>query len=378
MKVTASGLERAMRCGASLHLPRAASTSPAADRGTWRHAFLARIGEVGADAALAEVPEEHRDACAALPLDELPTNLTAELAVAYDVVSGKARILGTNLGRAYGQLGPAEIAGAADVVGLGEGQALVLDWKSAGYRGRARESLQLRFLALAVSRVYGVERVRVEIVRLGDGGEIWRSWHVYEGLDLDLFAAELREWGTADASHEPHEGPWCDRCPSFAVCPAKARLAVHVAEGRLLEGAEANLPLSAERAGLAWSKIKLARKLLDHVERACFASLDEHGSLPLPDGKHLVRRKQPGSERLAGEVVYQVVAEKHGVDVAARAVEMAATKKALKDALRPLGTKRGMLTRLESDVLDEVRKRGGASRPERVTLDEVDLIEGPR
>lgn len=384
MRVTASGLERALRCRGSRHLPTISSTSGAAERGTWRHAFLARVQVVGADAALAEVPDEHRDACAALPLDELPTDLTAELAFGYDVASGKARIIGTNLERNYGVLGDAEIAGAADVVGLRDqplaGRSiLVLDWKSIGHRARARDSIQLRFLALAASRAYGIEAVRVEIVRLGDGGEVYRDWHAYEALDLDVFAAELRAWHAVlpddHAGDDFHEGPWCDRCPSFAYCPAKSLLALEVAEGRVLDTPVATMPLSPERAGIAWQRAKLARKMIEHVERACIATLEEHGSLPLPDGKSLVRRTVPGNEKLAGEVVYQVVTEKHGAELARRAVEMTATKAGLKEALRPLGTKRGQLTRLESEVLDEVRKRGGASRGTRVAFEEVDLIE---
>lgn len=378
MRVTASGLERALRCWGSRHLPTISSTSGAAERGTWRHAFLARVQVVGADAALAEVPDEHRDACAALPLDELPTDLTAELAFGYDVASGKARIIGVNLERNYGVLGDAEVAGAADVVGLGDGRLLVLDWKSIGHRARARDSVQLRFLALAASRVYGVETVRVEIVRLGDGGEVYRDWHVYEALDHDMFAAELRAWRAVlpddHAGDDFHEGPWCDRCPSFAYCPAKTLLALEVAEGRVLDTPVATMPLSPERAGIVWQRAKLARKMIDHIERACMATLEEHGSLPLPDGKSLVRRTVPGNEKLDGEVVYQVVVEKHGADVARAAVEMTATKAGLKGALRPLGTQRGQLTRLEGEVLEEVRKRGGASRGTRVALEEVDLI----
>lgn len=373
MRMTASGLERAMRCGASRHLPVVQSSSAAADRGTWRHAFLARVGQVGAEAALADVPEEHRAACAALPIDELPTNLTAEMAFAYDVETGHGRIIGVNVDRNYGKLADAEIAGAADVVGMAGETALILDWKSVGYRQRAKDSVQLRFLALAAARIYQVERVRVEIVRLGDDGEAWRSDHTYEALDLDVFAAELRTWAALTADDRGfHEGPWCDHCPSFSYCPAKTMLALQVAEGRVLDGPDASMPLSPERAGIAWQRIRGARKVLDHIERACMATLEEHGSLPLPGGKALVRRSVPGNEKLVGDVVYDVLTAKHGAAVARAAVGMVATKAGIKDALRPLGTKRGQLTKMESEVLLEVRKRNGSQRGTRVELQEID------
>lgn len=373
MRVTASGLERALRCGASLHLPVVRSSSAAADRGTWRHAFLARVGQVGADVALTEVPEEHRPACEALPIDELPTGLTAEVAFAYDTATDRGRIIGVNLDRNYGELAPGEVAGAADVVGLAGGTALVLDWKSVGYRQHARDSVQLRFLALAAARVYQVETVRVEIVRLGDDGEAWRSWHVYDTLDLDIFAAELRAWAAGAAEgREFHEGEWCSHCPSFSYCPAKTMLALQIAEGRVLEGPDTNIPLSPERAGVVWTRLRTARQLLAHVERAMMATLEEHGFLPLPGGKSLVRKTVPGNEKLSGDVVYDVLVEKHGADVARAAVGMVATKVGLKDALRPLGTKRGQLSRMEAEVLEEVRKRNGSQRGTRVELQEIE------
>lgn len=373
MRVTASGLERAMRCPESMILPVVSSTSEAAEKGTWRHAFLASLASgLSVTDALAALPEQYRDICAALPIEELPVTLTAELAVAYDVSSGKARIIGTNVDRNYGELAAAEIAGTADVVGLSNGTALVLDWKSVGSRDRASDSYQLRFLALAVARIYGVETVRAEIVRLGDGGEVYRNWHVFEAMDLDVFAAELRAWLASDGGRGLSEGPWCHYCSSFAFCPAKASLAVAVAEGKALAPAEEMLPLTPTRAGVAWVRLRAAKQLIAHVERAVIATLDENqGELPLPDGRTLRRVVKPGNERLDGDVTYAAVRDLYGQAVADAAVERHATKAAIKNALRPLLTKRGELGKGETAVLERVRAAGGVERKPSSSIEEV-------
>jgi hypothetical protein len=345
--------------------------------GNARHAFLARIGEVGSEAALLEVPEEHRDACAALPLDDMSlaiaTGLAAEVAFAYDVARGTAREIGRDIGRAYGELGTHELAGTADVIGLDAERVLVIDWKSIGSRDRARDSIQLRLLALAASRAYGRSLATVEIVKLGDGGEVYRSRHEYDELDLDTFALELRAWHEgAAAGGDLSEGSWCDRCPSYSHCPAKSALAVQLAAGEAMS-IESMLPLTPERAGIAWSKLRSARTLLAHIERAVVATLDENGgSLPLPGGRELRRVAKPGVERLDGAVVHQAVAELYGREVADRAVEMAASKASIKRAIGPLDTKRGALVKAETAVLDKVRAAGGASRKPTSSIEECE------
>lgn len=384
--ITASALERVLACPGSLALPHVSSTSPAADRGTAGHAFLAAAGKLGREAALEAVPEEHRPLCEAIDLDRLPVNLLTEATYAWSPATGAARFLGVDLGRDYSGVQPGEMAGTADVVGVDpEGRrALVADYKL-GFTDvtPAARNPQLTFLALCVSLVYGLDEVHVEIIRIRPDGTPWRDRAALDVLELAAFAARLRLLPdrvelakTMVASGWPPsvaEGPHCRWCPAFAACPAKGRLAVQVAEGRLLDGPEALLPLTPERAGLAWDRLKAARQLLAHVERAVMATLEEAGGvLPLPGGRQLVKRQAPGNEALVGAVAFQVLAELHGVDVAAKAVEMKATKSGIRDALRPIATKHGELGRAEKAVLEEVRKRDGATRGVRTVVEEVE------
>lgn len=358
IKPTASGLERAMRCGASLRLPVIESTSAAAEAGAARHAFLARVRVVGRDAALAEVPEEHRAICAALPVDELPTDLACEVAYAYDVAADSCREIGRNVGRNYGVLAPMELAGTADVVGVAEDRVYVADYKSAGYRGRAADSMQLRFLALAAATYHSVPAARVEIIRLTDDGGVSRSWHDYDELDLDAFAHELREWFARAGQGGPVEGPWCHGCKSALHCPAKVGL-IQLAAGGQDIAAPFMGGLSRGSVGKAYQLAESLKGLTRELERRIFAAVEELGPCPMPDGRELRMVIGEGRETLDGDVAHRVLTGMLGREAADQAVEMRATKEGIRRALK------GKVASVEPalrEVVDRVRQEGGARR----------------
>lgn len=358
-----------MKCGASLHLAVIHSSSDAADRGQWKHSFLARIREVGAEAALAEVPPEHRDACAALPIDELPVNLMAEVALAYDVATGKARVVGSNLGRDYGALAPMELAGSADVIGITDDRLFVLDWKSLGNRRRASDSIQLRFLALAAARAYNRDAVTVEIVKLGDGGEVYRSRHDYDSLDLDVFAEELRAWFVAAKTDQtPVEGSWCSYCPSWQNCEAKTSLLRLAASGQDI-AAPFMSGLSRATVGSAFVLAENLRSLARELDKRVAAAVDELGPCETPRGTLLQRSLVEGNEVLEGDAVWSAMARRYGQPIADQAVKRSATKVSIKAALKAAGAK---VTQAEREVLDEVRQAGGSKRTTSERLVEID------
>lgn len=370
MIATASGLERVLACPGSTRLTQIRSTSAEAEGGTSRHSFLELIANGATrEAALAEVPEEHRAICEALPLDELPTDLAAEVAFGLDLADGRAWEIGRSIGREYGEVPVFAICGTADAVGVGDDAVIVIDYKGPGNRTPARRSVQLRFLALAACRAYGKERALVMRIRLGDDGAVYRDSHSYDLLDLDGFELELRERLVAAKRTEIAEGPWCQYCPAMAHCPAKALLAVQVAEGRILDEPVAHLPLTPTRAGLVYERMKAAKAFLAHLERAVMACLDEAGELPLSNGRVLRKVVGPGNESLDGDVVFAVLDELYGRGVADAAVERRATKAGIRAALKPLG---GKVTQLERAALDKVRERGGASRPMRNSVEEIE------
>lgn len=391
MITTASGLARTMHCYGPLKLRWIERTDELTDKGHARHRYLQRVGEVGAAAAIAEVPEEYREVCEAIPVDKLPTNLGLEVAFCLDLATGEGWELGRAIERKYDKAArpptALSICGTADVVGIvvlasGRRRALVLDYKSIGDKTPARSSLQLRFLALVVARAYECDEVVVERDRIRDDGEVYRDQWTYTDLQLDSFFMDLRRrFIGADAlllesRGVLHEGPWCARCPSFVFCPAKTALAHRLAAGTEVAELELMKPLDRKLGGLAWMRVREAESMLKRIKSACFAALAEHGELELPDGRILKHVLAEGNEELDGRVVYHVAEELHGRHVADKAVEIYASKKALDEALKA-EAQAGRLpprgrSKAREKLLDTVRDRGGARKPMRKRLAIID------
>jgi len=380
--ITASQRERVAACPASEALPHVHGSSEPAERGQAIHAFLATAGSDRA-AALAACPEDWRPICEAIDLSKLPTHLLTEAAFAYDPIAGTARYLGSNLERDYAAAGVLEheMAGTADVVGVDPvaHRGYVGDYFT-GF-SEMRKDAQLEFLALCLFVAQDLDEVVTEAIQIGPDGKPWVERRVYDVLELARVAAELRrlpalvqrartelaERGVADV----HEGAWCRYCPAFAACPAKGRLAVQLARGQLVEPGRDAERFTPELAGMAWARLKAAKQVLAQVERGVRAALDEHGELPLPGGRRLVKVVASGNESLDGAIAFQVLAEQHGLDVARSAVTMEVTKAGIRNALRPVAQKHGELGRANDAALEAIRARGGASRGTKTSLEEI-------
>lgn len=272
--LTASSIARVAACPASDALPHVERATPYATRGTWLHTFLAAVGRVGREEALALVPGEYRDACAAIDLDGLPIDPEAyasEVTLAYDPVRDHGRELGRHLGRDYSAIGPGEIPGTTDVLGLAVDAVVVPDYKTGGQLvTRARENWQLRFLAVAAARAYGRSAARVAIIYVPpDGGPPWFDRATFDAMDLDAIADELREIVLRrDEARSAigkgvlpvlREGSHCDHCPAFALCPAKVSL-IRAAteqgfEKRLLDELVTGQPAAAYRVWRALEQV---------------------------------------------------------------------------------------------------------------------------
>jgi hypothetical protein len=391
--VTASSLDRVFQCAAAAALPTVRSPNAYGDRGSAVHHFLERIGAgMSAEGALDLVEDdEHRALCAAIDLARLPRGTAPEVAFAYDVAKGTARELGRQLRRQYPALSPTELPGTGDAVGVSGSAVFVGDFKSGFIVTPAKDSVQLRFLALCAARAYDREEAVVEIVRIRENGSVFRDPAEFDALDLDAFAVELEEvmakvryqQASVAAGLMPDvvEGEHCRWCPAWSSCPAKASALVRVASGEALEPLASLLPLSPEMAGVAWVRCRESHRLLERIERACYAALDEYGSLPLPSGRELRRVTEPGNEVLDGRVVFAVVREQLDQDVAEGAIAIEATKAGLERALKAASAAGKIPPRgraaAERRVLEAVRERGGASNPMTTRLVQMDRAQAP-
>jgi hypothetical protein len=320
-----------------------------AAHGTAVHAYLRDAVVDGTEAALRRVPLDapHRSVCEALDLcafvdivDQLvgipgyPRWFEAELAVAYNTHTGRARKLGLDLGRRYPQLGQNEIAGSIDLVIEPENsdEIIIVDWKTGHNPPSAERSGQLLLAALACRDIYMASIVHVAIVHIDDAGRYTIDRAEYDDDALDDAAHDVRSAVRAiaaaraevEAGRVPSVamGPHCRYCPAMHACPGQGGIVRQFVAnidapdaGTIGERMAALSPVSV---GHAWARMEQARALLESIERALKARVQAEGELPLPDGR----------------VVRAVEVSRESIDVAAAVPALAAHLGIGEDAVR--------------------------------------------
>ncbi len=156
-----------------------------------------------------------------------PAGGIAEVAFAYDVLSGSAREVGRSIGREYGALADSEIPGTTDVLMVQEDHVLLQDYKSgngyaeqlAGVYNTPARNLQLQHNALSAALVYGKPRAVVEVVYL-KSGEVKDC--EMDAFDLEAIRSRLLAiWTRTQENPQPvrNDGVQCWRCPAKKACP---------------------------------------------------------------------------------------------------------------------------------------------------------------
>lgn len=378
---TASGLTRALACPTSCVLPQVtAPPSPWSDSGRQLHRYVELLakGKTEAEAA-AELPEAIRAEALSLDVDAWPLDVRAgwrsEVAVRYDLENDDGQMIDAS-NRSYGAGLRQHLYGTADLVRVHNGTVYVVDFKTGrGWLPKPSESGQLRFLALALARVFAADSAEVGHLRLTDGGRAWLDIEPLDALELATVREQLLDARAAVERETvaPKEGPWCRYCPAFQCCPAKAALVTTAMD---VDG-----PLDADTAAAAWKRIKDVRAVLDRIETAVreFAAREP---VQLGDGWELaevettretldgLRTHAALSAAYPPWVAHEAVAleaTKSSVEKVARAwvaaekdagrkVTLAATKKAMMDAISAAG---GAVTTVKREV-KERRAKGGA------------------
>lgn len=353
--LTASKYELALRCPGAFTIPWRREPNAFAEAGTERHA------ETEAAINAGDIPEV---------LAERWPGFTwlAEVAFAIDIATLDARVLGRGLGRNYGEpRTPFERFGTADMLGWGGERHMVIgDKKGFDEVTGAATNPQLRFLALAASRVYRPERVEVAILHELTGLDVAEV----DMFDLDIAIPEyLRsvETGIAKARSDKraglpvlfNTGRWCRWCDGYHDCPRQKEL-VALARRPDDDPKLAMLTTVADETDAPavyelYRRIGILHKRIGQSLHAMAASRP----IPIGNGRFYGRREKPGNERLDGDVMYSVVRDLHGQELADRAVERSASKAQLKRALKAAGLK---VAPAETAVLAAVRARGGTSR----------------
>lgn len=362
--ISASALTRLINCPGSAAIPQARMSSVWSDEGQANHATLEDAIHEGDYSGLPEAVQ-----AALVDYDVIQ----AEVAVAFDVATGKGRELGVGIARRYEGLAPFEIPGTIDLLALtaNKGKALIVDYKLYS----EVDWVQVQFYALAIARTYGLDEVTVALAYLGTGKVSWRT---FDAFDLDVFAATLRDLHTRVAAEQAkvrqgvlpdvNDGPWCKHCPAKHACPGRVALARRVLDGGEMNAMAMMRPLDDVAAAQLYHDIKRAKSVLDQLSKAVYARAHEK-PIPLGNGRALGLHTKLGNEKLDGDIVWQVLREKLSRDVADLAVTRHATKKAIHEAVRD--------GKAERELLDEVRKRGGATRETKEEVIEYTLELAP-
>ena len=365
IRLSASGVARALACPASLVLPQHRYETSHAAAGTERHAD---------DEAAIDLGNED---------DVLPAKVLAmirpddrkatECAFAYDCATGTARELGHIKHRAYADLSPFEIPGTADLVILGGGRAIVVDKKGHERVGAAETNEQTLSLALMVARTYGLDEITVVIYYEIGAPDI----ATIGALDLDGHAERLKTLlvDIARAQVEPTKflamGKHCRYCQAFLSCPRQHALTLEVGSAQAAMAIEARIPFADDAdAAAAFDLLGRIKMLTARISAALYARAAER-PIPLLNGNVFGPREKQGNEKLDGDVVYAVIRDQHGQGIADAAVVRQATKKRIKEALVFAGSK-GEIAKLERAVLAEVAARGGSSRETKTVIEEYE------
>jgi hypothetical protein len=402
---TGSGLERSMMCRASSVLHRSIDVegSEASERGTQTHGYLERISDgMTAEESLALVePEYHRERCASIDLDDLRDviNLAPEISFAYNPFTDTARVLGRGIKREYEAAGVTldEIPLTVDLAGVDNPDApsigVVVDYKDTWARlTPADRNWQMRGGALALSRAFDLDEVRVQLIYLRDNKRARRDRAVYTAADLAVFAAEVRvraELARADRAtyeatgREPDSarGSWCRFCPSYHACSAQMSLVRAAVSRDEFDDVTRVSPIPPDVIADAWRRLRDIKAPLKRLEAQLYAAAKERPVLleVLPDGGELWLglTNVEGNLKIDPKIASDVVSEMLGPEALDEARKYTVTQKGLDIAIKARVPRGYGAAKLRA-VLAEIEKRGGSHYPLKHEVDTYRIAPASR
>lgn len=341
----------------------------AAERGTRIHAAVAKILDPSSPDVSGLSDEENAVANGAAaviqqlcPIDAA-TTIPVEVALAYQPVTGEAKVLGSNIGRNYSGLSNSWLVGTADVLWVEGGVVHVLDIKtgSIGNVQSAAQNNQLAALALYAARAYGADSAVVHLAFADAHGVAIESATLDE-FALDSVAGELAAL-VADVQRgdaKPQPGAHCRWCPARGACPEVVQV-----EGALVTGVKSSLPVVTEAAAIQGpdhaayllSMLRAVRDRADLVEAALKEYADKNDGIQMGDKRWQKREVTRESIELDdfGVAALRKVLGHHALD----AFTMSATKSSIQKAAKAVAAEHGLKAKqVESEALDALRALG--------------------
>lgn len=382
---TFSALERALACPASEVLPHADTSGGYAPLGNAVHHYINGAVLTDRETALEHVPEEYRALCEAIPLDELPTNVSSEIPFAIDVRTGLCRRLPDGDGwRDYSDATEDEICGTLDAVGIGA-IGYVGDYKTGRSVTHPSRNPQLLAGALALTRAYQLSECKVEAIYV-HGGSVYRQSAVVHAFELSAFLLRLvhmreviDQWWMSRVPCLDHDSPmgrgavtvadvapgsWCRYCPAFQACPAQQQLGLTMTDGSLANRVEGWCGLlDAEQATIAYGQWQAMKRLTARVGDILTAYAKEHGPIDIGDGRVYGPVEYPGNEKIDGPILRAHAIRLFGHVFADDATQHVTTKSLVDKAIKAHHKLHDLSqAEMRRQLLEPVREAGGVVR----------------
>ena len=372
---SASKLQLALTCPASVALPQSGSESKAADDGNARHRLLADVIEsktTRTDPPLREWLDRVLDDEATMGL---LVGSVAEVSLHWHPATDAAQVLGIRLERAYESVPEGAFFGTADYLRADADGVMVADLKTGlSEVPHPSRNAQLRFLALAACRVHGLDRARVGLLHAPEGRAPWWEWADIDAFELEVIAAELRrlveriEWARRDVAKGKTPrvvvGEHCTWCPARFSCPARSGMAVAMATAPGDFAASLKTGLADDGiASMALARWQAARKVLDEVGSALYARAKER-PIPLDDGRAwgpVVSER----EVIDAEAAWPVLAGLLGNDGARAAMTLETSRAGVERGVRAAkeaGALKGTIKAGVGQALDALRAGGAVTK----------------
>ena len=337
---------------------------PAAQLGTTTHELIAATVE----GRKMSVADDRATSMAASALEWLTgrwegAEWIAEPAYVLDTATGAARLHGRNIGRNYPRLAEPELAGSADLVMAGDA-AVLIDFKT-GRRENVEpveSNQQMLTLALAAARAHGARTVRAVLAFVGPSG-VTTDEAVFDALDLDAHAAELRATVAAIPTSEPKPGKHCQYCPARAVCPAMGTaLATVTPRTRLPIVQRSEDFVSPEHVAEQYLTLRAAKVAIEQAWGAIRSYVDTHGAVDLGNG-HTYARRETKRESISLDSRVAVDALRDALGPSwETAVSLSTTKTDIEAASREVAKVSGeKIVAVKNRTLDALRAVGAIS-----------------
>jgi hypothetical protein len=240
----------------------------------------------------------------------------AEVPLAWDLSTDKARTLPSNGQRDYTQATPTELCGTADIILLTpDGTLHIYDWKTGNDLSYARD--QLRTLAVLGVKRYRAKRCVIAALKVDENGVEEVGREELDAFDVEVIAEGLRQYLSAIPTSEPNPGAHCFDfyCPHRVHCPATTKAIAELIPATALvrKGFPLSMEIqSPEHAAYMLPLVDLAMDAAEKIRDQLKEYARGLGGLPLPNGK--VWKEIPSTRSSVDGKGALALAEKLGAD----------------------------------------------------------------